>query len=112
MILSSACLAVVLNAAIGAASQKFDYIIAGGGTCGLVLANRLTEDPLVTVAVIEAGNDETSNPLVTEPDQFLDIPNTYLDWNYTTSPQPGINGQSISVRAGKALGGSSAVNGL
>lgn len=92
-------------------SRPFDYIIVGGGTCGLVVANRLSEDPRVTVAVIEAGNDESTNPLVTDPDNFANALDTYLDWNYTTTSQAGINGQSIPVRAGRAWGGSSAING-
>lgn len=101
---------VVLGAG-GAVSESFDYIVVGGGTSGLVIANRLSENPQVTVAVIEAGNDESSNPLVTNPDNFANALNSYLDWNYTTTPQAGINGQSIAAAAGRALGGSSAING-
>lgn len=92
-------------------SQVFDYIIVGGGTSGLVVANRLSEDPRITVAIIEAGNDESSNPLVTDPDSFTNALDTYLDWNYTTTPQAGIKGQIIPARAGRAWGGSSAING-
>jgi choline dehydrogenase-like flavoprotein len=46
------------------AGLKYDYVIVGAGPSGLVMANRLSEDPLTTVAVIEAGQDERENPLV------------------------------------------------
>lgn len=95
----------------GALSEPFNYIIVGAGASGLVLANRLSEDPSVTVAVIEPGKDESSNPLVTDPEQFLNSVGTYLDWNYTTVAQPGANEQEIPVRAGRAWGGSTAING-
>lgn len=101
----------LLTAIPGTASQTFDYIIVGAGTSGLVVANRLSEDPSVTVAVIEPGNDESTNPLVTNPDNFINTFDTYLDWNYTTVPQSGANGLTIPMRTARAWGGTSAING-
>lgn len=49
------------------AAMSFDYLIAGGGTAGLILADRLSEIPTVSVGVIEAGEDLTSDPKVTTP---------------------------------------------
>ena len=70
------------------ATRRFDYLIAGGGTAGLVLANRLTEIPTVSVGVIEAGQDLTSDPNVTTPLYMFDmLGNTKYDWNMTSEPQ-------------------------
>lgn len=70
------------------ASTTFDYLIAGGGTAGLVLANRLTEIPTVSVGVIEAGPDLTDDPKVTTPlYMFQMLGDTKYDWNMTSEPQ-------------------------
>ncbi|SJK97998.1 uncharacterized protein ARMOST_01254 [Armillaria ostoyae] len=81
------------------------------GTAGNVLANRLTEDPDISVLVLEAGNS-TADVLLSQVPFFctLATPNTPLDWNYTTIPQPGLNGRAIPIPRGFGLGGSSAVN--
>jgi choline dehydrogenase-like flavoprotein len=93
------------------ASSSFDYVIVGAGTSGLVIANRLTEDPSVTVAVIEAGGDERDNPLVYDADAFGAALGTSVSWNYTTTPQAGANNRSMPFNYGRAWGGTSAING-
>jgi choline dehydrogenase len=65
-----------------------DYIICGGGTAGLAIAARLTEDPDVTVAVLEAGGNALDDLLVDAPNMFAQTwgkPN--YDWDYKTVPQ-------------------------
>jgi len=94
------------------ATSPADYVIIGGGTAGLVLANRLSEDTSVTVTVIESGADERRNPNVTGTDKFSQAFNTHIDWNYTTVPQPRANNRSLTLHQGKAWGGTSTINGM
>jgi choline dehydrogenase-like flavoprotein len=68
-------------------NSVYDYIIIGGGTAGLVLANRLSEDEDVTVAVLEAGGDATSDPRSFIPALWTNTFGTELDWNFSTTPQ-------------------------
>ncbi|KAI1457785.1 putative GMC oxidoreductase [Annulohypoxylon moriforme] len=92
--------------------ESFDYIIAGGGTCGLVLANRLSEDPNIRVAVIEPGNDVRDNINVTSVTRFLRAFGTDIDWDYTMAPQQSADNITLSYHAGKAIGGTSTINGM
>ncbi|KAL1306162.1 hypothetical protein AAFC00_004269 [Neodothiora populina] len=88
-----------------------DYIIIGGGTAGLVVASRLTEDPSLRVLVIEAGADHRSDPRIVVPglaSQVYGDPD--FDWTYISAPQRGLNGRQLHQPAGKGLGGSSAIN--
>lgn len=72
-------------------SMSYDYLIAGGGTAGLVLAARLTENPAITVGVVEKGVDHSSDPNVLTPLDFLSLrENPLYDWNYTSVPQVSI----------------------
>ncbi|CAI7656283.1 hypothetical protein PCG10_006012 [Penicillium crustosum] len=89
----------------------FDYVICGGGTAGLVLAARLSEDPAVTVGVIEAGKYRIGDPLVDTPAAFAQMfENPDYDWCLYTTPQEGNHGLSHHVPRGKLLGGSSGIN--
>ncbi|KAK4215469.1 Versicolorin B synthase [Rhypophila decipiens] len=91
--------------------EPYDYIIVGGGTAGLVLANRLSENIKVRVIVIEAGADRTADPLVLTPGV---VPALYgkdeYDWNFPSVPQLNLNNRRIFQPRGKMLGGSSALN--
>ena len=90
----------------------FDYVIAGGGSAGCALAARLAEDPAVSVCIVEAGGKGR--------DLFIRMPagngfvfgNPRLDWGYESVPQAGLDGRSIYFARGKALGGTSIVNGM
>ncbi|KAI5926445.1 glucose oxidase [Camillea tinctor] len=101
-----------ISLCISANAQGYDYVIAGAGTCGLVLANRLSEDPNVRVAVIEPGADVRNNPNVTDVGGFTTAFGTSIDWQYVTTPQPGAGNQTIAYHAGKAIGGTSTINGM
>jgi hypothetical protein len=89
----------------------FDYVIVGGGTAGAVLANRLSENESVSVAVIEAGGSALDDPLARTI--YGDCPpcNTGLDWNYSTVPQRYLNDNVKPYHAGRCLGGTSVLNG-
>lgn len=69
------------------ATDKYDFIIVGGGTAGLVLANRLTEDSNVQVLVLEAGKDQTSDPRVITPLLYPSLMGSDADWDAVTEPQ-------------------------
>jgi choline dehydrogenase-like flavoprotein len=70
-------------------SAKYDYIIVGGGTAGLVLANRLTEDATTSVAVIEAGLQSDTDPRVATPALWPANKFSENDWGFSTVPQVG-----------------------
>lgn len=91
---------------------KYDYIIVGAGTAGCVLANRLTQDPNISVLLLEAGAKDDYFR-VHLPIGFLHVnDNPRTDWRYRTQPDAGLNGRSVSYPSGKILGGSSSINGM
>jgi GMC oxidoreductase len=70
------------------AAKSYDYVIIGGGTAGLTLGARLTEDPAITVAVLEAGANRLTDPTVQTPTLWLSMMgNPKYDWCHTTVPQ-------------------------
>ncbi|KAI0316393.1 GMC oxidoreductase [Amylostereum chailletii] len=91
--------------------KSYDYIIVGGGTAGLVLATRLTEDTSKTVLVLEAGNPHFDDPNITLPASYAKVfGNPEYDWAFTTVPQEKADGNVFPWNRGKGLGGSSAIN--
>ncbi|QRV84518.1 GMC oxidoreductase [Ceratobasidium sp. AG-Ba] len=93
------------------ASQTFDYLVIGGGTAGLVVAARLSEDPKVTVGVIEAGQYIQNDPFVDTPRLSGNLQgNPKYDWMFETIPQPNLNNRVLPIPRGKGLGGSSMIN--
>ncbi|WP_315811676.1 GMC family oxidoreductase [Bradyrhizobium sp. SZCCHNR2028] len=89
----------------------FDYVIVGAGSAGCVLASRLSEDPQVTVCVLEAGPRDW-HPYIHLPAGFI---KTFymksINWGYQQEPGPYTAGRSIYAPRGKTLGGSSSING-
>ncbi|KAH0384843.1 putative glucose oxidase, partial [Aureobasidium melanogenum] len=90
----------------------YDFIICGGGTAGLVIANRLSENTDISVAVIEAGDLVFSNKNVSDVDGYGLAFGTAIDWQYESVPQAYAGNKSQTMRAGKALGGTSTINGM
>ena len=97
---------------MSAQAESFDYVIAGGGSAGCVLANRLSADPKVTVCLIEAGG-AMRNPLVRIPTAVpLMMTHARMNWRYWSVPQENAGGRRIYVPRGKGLGGSGSINGM
>ena len=93
-------------------SIEADYVIAGGGSAGCVIASRLSEDPNCTVVLLEAGGPGDGF-LATMPSgsaKLLGRPKT--DWMYRTEPDPSLGGRVSMWFAGKMLGGGSSINGM
>lgn len=68
-------------------SIEYDFIVVGGGTSGLVVATRLTEDPKIRVLVLEAGEEHSADPRVMTPALWPSTLGTDLDWVYLSEPQ-------------------------
>lgn len=92
--------------------QDYDYIVAGGGSAGCVLASRLSEDPRNRVLLIESGQRDT--------DKYIHIPATFFKvlekgrdaLFYASEPEQGLNGRPSIVPQGHVLGGGSSVNAM
>ena len=96
---------------MAAASGEVDYIIVGGGSAGCVVAARLSEDPAVSVCLLEAGGRGDSL-LVRWPAGFARLQGPRWRWEWQTAPQAHLAGRRIPTPQGKVLGGGSAVNGM
>jgi len=90
----------------------YDYIIAGAGSAGCVLANRLSADRSKHVLLLEAGGRDWYPWIHVPVGYFKTLHNPMTDWCYKTEPDPGLSGRSIDWPRGKTLGGTSSINGL
>ena len=87
----------------------YDYVIVGAGSAGCVLASRLTDDPDVSVLLIEAGPPDSSDSIYV-PVALSQLMHSHLDWDYSTLPEPFADRRRIHLPRGRTLGGSSSTN--
>ncbi|HYH90924.1 MAG TPA: GMC family oxidoreductase N-terminal domain-containing protein, partial [Solirubrobacteraceae bacterium] len=89
----------------------YDYVIVGAGSAGCVLANRLSEDPDVSVCLVEAGPPDTEEGLHI-PVAFSQLYKTPFDWDFESEPEPALDGRNVYLPRGRVLGGSSSLNAM
>lgn len=95
----------------GADGLEADYVVVGAGSAGAALAARLTEDPGVSVLLLEAGGPDRALELHV-PAAFKKLFRSGYDWDYDTVPQPHLEGRTVYWPRGKTLGGSSSLNAM
>jgi choline dehydrogenase len=91
--------------------SSFDYVVVGGGTAGCVVAARISEDPNVSVLLIEAGRRDATDAM-RAPAQWLTLLGSDVDWGFRTAPQAGLNDVVLQYPRGRVLGGSSGINAM
>ncbi|KAF7508151.1 hypothetical protein GJ744_009592 [Endocarpon pusillum] len=75
--------------------HKFTYIVIGGGTAGLVVAARLSENPALTVDIIEVGPVVVDEPTINVAGRLSKTLSTKYDWQFENTPQHGLNGRKL-----------------
>ena len=93
-------------------TEEYDYIIAGAGSAGSVLAEGLSADPRNRVLVLEAGGRDDWIWFKIPVGYLFAIGNPRADWRFETQPEPGLAGRKLNYPRGKVIGGSSSINGL
>jgi choline dehydrogenase len=91
---------------------EYDYIIAGAGSAGCVLANRLSADPKNRVLILEAGGRDNWIWFHIPVGYLFAIGNPRSDWMFKTEAVPGLNGRALNYPRGKVIGGSSSINAM
>ena len=87
-----------------------DYVIVGAGPAGYVLANRLSQDPNITVILLEAGSDGSDNADIYTPGHAGELQSSRYLWNYTSQPDPRRGGIAPRFPQGRGLGGGTSIN--
>ena len=90
----------------------FDYIVIGGGSAGSVVASRLTEDPDISVCLLEAGGPDSSVLIHAPMGVAAMLPVKFNNWGFKTTAQKGLNGRQGYQPRGRVLGGSSSINAM
>jgi choline dehydrogenase len=92
--------------------RTYDYIVIGAGSAGAVIASRLSEDPGISVLLLEAGGRDR-HPFQQMPLAFQSVARSRpFIWEFESEPEPGLGGRRLPVRRGRTLGGSSSINAL
>src|SRR3984957_12490727 len=91
--------------------ETFDYVVVGAGSAGCVLASRLTEDPDVSVALLEAGGED-SQPEIHIPAAFPALFKSSFDWDLLGEQEPGLGNRRLYLPRGRMLGGCSSINAM
>jgi choline dehydrogenase len=91
---------------------EYDYIIAGAGSAGCILANRLSADPGKRVLILEAGGRDNWIWFHIPVGYLFAIGNPRSDWLFKTEPDEGLNGRNLNYPRGKVIGGSSSINAM
>ena len=91
---------------------EYDYIIVGAGSAGCVLANRLSKNPKNHVLLLEAGREDKSITLKMPAACLMNLKSTKHNWAFKGEPEPELEGRQLQHDRGKALGGSSSINGM
>ncbi|KQW72417.1 choline dehydrogenase [Ensifer sp. Root127] len=92
--------------------MRYDYVIVGAGSAGCILADRLSENPLTTVLLVEAGGSDRGVMLSMPAALPFVYQNTKIGWGYRSGPEPNLNGRTIDEKRGKIIGGSSSINAM
>jgi choline dehydrogenase-like flavoprotein len=100
-----------LNGGTDLDGSAYDYVIVGAGSAGCVLAARLSEDPDVSVCLLEAGGADSSDH-IRIPAAGGNLCRSQHDWDYDTHDEPHCNGRRLYLPRGRVLGGTSSMNGM
>jgi choline dehydrogenase len=93
-------------------NKTYDYIVIGAGSAGAVVASRLSEDPEISVLLLEAGGRDR-HPFQLMPLAFQSVARSRpFIWEFESEPEPGLGGRRLPIRRGRTLGGSSSINAL